>query len=93
MSNYEWLIESDRKKHLVIVEGDHEKNNFIKELLISFPEIDMKLDDASLDLIYDSISFVEILKKQNALSHENKEVWVLNSSAMFVADYNIDYIK
>lgn len=45
MSNYDWLGSRKRKQHLVIVEGNHEKNELINELLQCFPEIDISLED------------------------------------------------
>jgi hypothetical protein len=45
MNNYDWLSSRKRKQHLIIVEGNHEKNELISELLICFPEIDINMDD------------------------------------------------
>lgn len=45
MSNYDWFRPRQRRQHLFIVEGKHEKNELMKLLLKSFPEIDMDLDD------------------------------------------------
>ena len=45
MSNYDDLKQRERHRHLLIVEGNHEKNELMKLLLKCFPEIDMKLDD------------------------------------------------
>ena len=45
MNNYDWLVSRRRKRHLIIVEGNHEKNELINELLMCFPKIDIKMED------------------------------------------------
>ncbi|GMQ56417.1 hypothetical protein AN1V17_08100 [Vallitalea sediminicola] len=45
MNNYDWLSQRHRNRHLFIVEGNHEKNEFIRQLLICFPEIDISIDN------------------------------------------------
>ncbi len=45
MSNYDFLQPRERNKHLFIVEGNHERNEWFSFLLRCFPEIDIDLAD------------------------------------------------
>ena len=45
MNDYSWLVPRRRRRHLLIVEGNHEKNILFALLLKCFPEIDIKFDD------------------------------------------------
>lgn len=45
MSDYDFLKPRQRNKHLFIVEGNHERNEWFPFLLNCFPEIDINLDD------------------------------------------------
>lgn len=45
MNDYSWLVPRRRRRHLLIVEGNHEKNILFDLLLKCFPEIDIKFDD------------------------------------------------
>lgn len=49
MSNYDWIAPRERGKSLFIVEGNHEKNELIKFLLMFFPELCIRDEDV---LIY-----------------------------------------
>lgn len=51
MSNFEWLIPRRRRRHLLIVEGNHEKFKLMKIILKVFPEIEMDMEDI---LIYET---------------------------------------
>lgn len=68
MSNYEWLEPRRRNRHLLIVEGNHEKNELMELLLKCFPEIDMVEDDI---LIYGTNIYV----LYQALEKEYQEDW------------------
>lgn len=45
MSDYDFLTPRSRKRHLMVVEGDHEKNSLFDLILKCFPEIDINIDD------------------------------------------------
>jgi hypothetical protein len=46
--NYSWLKTRSKKRKLVIVEGKHEKNCFLKLLFKYFPELKMDIDDVEI---------------------------------------------
>lgn len=68
MSNYEWLEPRRRNRHLLIVEGNHEKNKLMELLLKCFPEIDMAQDDI---LIYGTNIYI----LYQAIETEYQEDW------------------
>ena len=45
MNSYSDILPRKRHRHLLIVEGNHEKNELMELLLKCFPEIDMNMDD------------------------------------------------
>lgn len=45
MSNYDWFTPRVRGKHLLIVEGNHEKDKLLSLLLNIYPEINIKLEE------------------------------------------------
>lgn len=45
MNDYDWLTPRIRGRHLLIVEGNHEKERLLKLLLNVYPEIDIRLED------------------------------------------------
>ena len=85
MSNYDWFRPRQRRRHLFIVEGKHEKNELMKLLLKSFPEIDMDLNDVIvygtniyqlyLDIIreyaddWDEVDLPFIVSKKRGMKH------------------------
>lgn len=44
MNNYAWLEPRPRKKHLFVVEGNHEKDKLFKLIVNMYPEMDLDLD-------------------------------------------------
>ena len=42
MNNYDFIQKRDRERHLLIVEGNHEKNELMQRLLYCFPEINIR---------------------------------------------------
>lgn len=68
MSENDWLTPRKRRRHLLIVEGYHEKNRLLELLLRCFPEIDMELDDV---LIYGT----NIYKLYQDIIKEYQEDW------------------
>ncbi len=60
MSNYDWTKPRIRKRNLFIVEGNHEKNIFIKLILQSYPEMEIDWNDiiiygTNIYSLYDTI--------------------------------------
>lgn len=45
MNDYSFLVPRARKKHLFVVEGEHEKDNLFNLILKCFPEIDIDIDN------------------------------------------------
>lgn len=61
MNNYDFLAPRKRRQSLFIVEGNHEKNELMKLLLKSFPEIDIREEDiiiygTNIYMLYDEIA-------------------------------------
>ena len=45
MNNYDWFQPRKRNRNLLIVEGNHVKNELIRALLKVYPKIDIEMDD------------------------------------------------
>lgn len=68
MNNYDFLSPRKRRQSLFIVEGNHEKNELIRLLLMCFPEIDIKEEDI---IIYGT----NIYMLYNEIVKEYQEDW------------------
>ena len=79
MSNYDWFRPRQRRQHLFIVEGKHEKNELMKLLLKSFPEIDMDLDDVialgqkEYESILEELDNLELLSDDGSVSLDTED--------------------
>lgn len=67
-------------------------HNINKAYRIQYNEYDIQED--KYRECYEKIDFIEILRKQNAVSMDNHNgfIWVLNTCIFFVADYNFTLI-
>jgi len=61
LNNYDFIVPRQRRKSLFIVEGNHEKNELIRFLLLLFPEIDIRDEDimvygTNIYMLYEDIA-------------------------------------
>ncbi len=68
MNNYGWLKPRLRKKHLFVVEGNHEKDKLFKLIVNMYPEMDLDIDNV---IIYGT----NIYQLHLAIIKEYGEAW------------------